>query len=323
MPDLQTNVDIPDFHFNIDYNNTTSFFGSCFATNIGKKFLDLKFNALVNPFGVLYNPASIAQSIDRILQKQSFAEEDLHVHNDLWFSYSHYTSFSDKSKTNCLDKINSNFSDAVEIMDDTSILIITLGTSFIYRLKENGCIVSNCHKIPANRFSHEFLTTNESVFLLSETIQKLSQSNPSMRIILTISPIRHWKDGAIKNQRSKSALILTAQELENNFENVYYFPVYEIFMDELRDYRYYSRDMLHPTDFAVDYVWEKFSNCFFDAKTLQTIKQVEKINKSLQHRPVDVESEQYRLFRAKLKEQITSFSHKNPLIDFSKELARF
>lgn len=322
MPDLQTLVDIPDFEFKIDYNDTTSFFGSCFSTNIGTKFLNLKFNALVNPFGVLYNPASISQSINRILHNQSFTEEELRIHDNLWFSFSHYTSFSDKSKLKCLEKINTNFSDAVEIMNDTSVLIITLGTSYIYRLKEEGFIVSNCHKLPANNFSHEFLTTKESVSLLSDTIQKLNHSNPSIRIILTISPIRHWKDGAIKNQRSKSALILAAQELENNYENVYYFPVYEIFMDELRDYRYYSRDMLHPSEFAIDYVWEKFSKCFFDAKTLGIIKQVEKINKSLQHRPVNADSEQYQQFRLKLKEQITSFSQNNPRIDFSKELAK-
>jgi hypothetical protein len=323
MPELQTFVDISDFDFKIGYNDTTSFFGSCFSTNIGRKFLNLKFNTLVNPFGVLYNPASISKSIDRILQNQLFTEGDLNFYDNFWFSFAHYTSFSDKSKTNCLNNINSNFTDAVKKMNNTSVLVLTLGTSYIYRLKENGCIVANCHKIPDSKFSHEFLKTNESVTLLAETIQKLNKSIPSVRVIITISPIRHWKDGAIENQRSKSALVLAAQELEHRFDNVHYFPVYEIFMDELRDYRFYARDMLHPSEFAVDYVWEKFSKCFFDSETIKIIKQVEKLNKSLQHRPVNVESVQHQLFRKKLKEQIGTFSKKYPGIDYSKELSDF
>ncbi len=319
---LYTVVSIPEAGFKINYNNTACFFGSCFSNYIGNRLIDLKFNTLVNPFGVLYNPASITQSFEIIMENRRFSEKDLEYHNGLWFSFYHYTSFSNTDKSACLDAINNNLLTANEKIKDANVFIITLGTSYAYSLKESGKTVANCHKLPDSNFNRIFLGPDESVRLLSKTIQHLTDRNPSVNVIITISPIRHWKEGAVGNLRSKAALILAAHELENKFDNVFYFPVYEIFMDELRDYRFYATDMLHPSEFAIEYIWEKFVNCFFDTETKKTVQQVNKINKSLNHRPFNRSSAQHQKFLNRLKEQIEAFIKKHPHIDFSEEIAK-
>jgi hypothetical protein len=317
MPKLQTQVDIPSPGFSIHYTNRILFLGSCFATNIGLKLAKLKFNSVTNPFGVLYNPASIANSIDLLVNREQFVEDDLIRDNDTWFSFYHHSSFSSPDKEQCLSRINDALSAASEFLSDTDILFITLGTSWIYRYKPTNKIVSNCHRIPAKEFSREFLEISETVELLAGQFNKLKASNPSIRVILTISPIRHWKDGAIENMRSKSALALAINELEKLFSNVYYFPVYELFMDEMRDYRFYAADMLHPSDFAIEYVWEKFVETFFDKETIKQSSEIEKLVSMLNHRPMNGES--YKMFVAGLKKSIAELKSKYTKIDFTPE----
>jgi hypothetical protein len=320
MPELQTIVKTQNPGFNISYSDMTCFFGSCFANHIGNKFERYKLNSLVNPYGVLYNPASIAQGIERILKKKTFTEEELHSYHNQWLSFYHYTSFSNPDKKTCLDTINAGYSHAVKSLNIASVVIITLGTSYEYRLKETGKTVANCHKLPDSYFIRNFLKTGQTVNLLGDTIKELLACNPNIRIIITVSPIRHWKDGAIENSRSKAALLLAVKELENIFKEVYYFPVYEIFMDELRDYRFYASDMLHPSEFAIEYIWEKFETTFFTFDTISITNQVEKIKKSLGHKPINIKSDQHQKFLESLKKQIIEFSKKNASIDFSNEL---
>jgi hypothetical protein len=319
MPKLQTLVDIPSPGFSIHYNNRILFLGSCFATNIGLKLEKLKFNSVTNPFGVLYNPASIANSIDLLVNRKQFVEDDLIRDNDTWFSFYHHSSFSSPDKAECLNRINETLSVASEFLKDADILFITLGTSWIYRYKPTNQIVSNCHKIPAKEFNREFLEISESVEYLSTHVARLLQSKADIKIILTISPIRHWKDGAIENQRSKSALALAIKELEKMFSNVYYFPVYELFMDEMRDYRFYAADMLHPSNFAVEYVWEKFVETFFDKETIIQSSEIDKLVSMLNHRPMNGETESYKKFVASLKKSIAELKSKYPKIDFTPE----
>ncbi len=320
MPKLQTLVDFPKPAFQVGFSDTIFFLGSCFSSNIGHKLYDLKFQTCINPFGVLYNPASIANAIQLLLKKKEFNSKDLHHHNGLWLSFSHYTSFSHTDKHKCLDSINHQFLQAKEKFKKTNVLFITLGTSYIYKLAATGNIVANCHKIPAREFTHEFLSSERSFELLSKSIEEIKKFLPEIKIVFTVSPIRHHKDGAIQNMRSKAALILAIDKLEQKFPFVSYFPVYELFMDEMRDYRFYADDLVHPSEFAIDYTWEKFSECYFSAETRSTILKIERIVKSLQHRPIIPDSPEYQKFLLKLKEQILDSSKKLPHLDFTKEL---
>lgn len=321
MPELQTKVQIPNPNFQISYRDISCFFGSCFSMNIGNRFSELKFKTCVNPFGVLYNPASIAQSIRLIIEKTEFSETDLNFYDNKWFSYYHYTSFSNEDKNTCLININNSLQEAKKSLKEASFVFITLGTSFVYKLKSTGDIVANCHKIPAKEFKREFLSSSDSFSFLSEAIINLREINPKLNIIFTISPIRHWKDGAIENMRSKASLILTIHELQKKIPELYYFPVYEIFMDEMRDYRYYASDMLHPSTFAIDYIWDKFYNTFFTKETQLLVRKIEKINKSLQHKPVNPHSQQYKNFKKHLRKQMQDFNKQYPIIDFSADIS--
>lgn len=324
MPRLQTCVEIPEPGFSINYRQNILLAGSCFAANIGEKLGKLKFRSLTNPFGVLYNPASIAQSLKLLLSGKSFIESDLYFHNQLWFSFYHHSSFSSADKVACLEQINLSLKAASEHLQTAGILFITLGTSWVYQYKKTGEIVSNCHKLPAQEFVREFLEPQQIAALLSEPFNKLLASNPGIQIVLTISPIRHWKDGAIENMRSKASLVMAMRELEKKYAgNLYYFPVYELFMDEMRDYRYYAADMLHPSDFAIEYVWEKFFGLFFDKNTRNQIADVEKLLSMLGHRPFNTASADYAKFCNRIKNHILLLKSRYPSIDLTEETKQF
>ena len=322
MAEFLTHVDIPAPGFHIDYKSTLLFMGSCFSDNIGSHMKALKFNVCHNPFGVVYNPASLANNLELLINKEQFTGDDLHYDNELWFSFSHYTLFSDPDKNNCLEKINRSFKAAKEHLTKTDIVLLTLGTSGAYQFKGSGKIVNNCHKLPANKFKRIFLSAQETFEVLKNSIQKLRSFNPDVKIVLTVSPIRHRKDGAIENQRSKAALIMAVSELVKKLEHIYYFPAYEIFMDELRDYRFYASDMIHPSEMAIQYIWERFSKTFLSPETLNIVSDVEKINKSLQHRPRHQEIDSYKKFQTALLKQIDSLTNRYPFIDFKEEVNR-
>lgn len=322
MLQLQTLVDIPKPGFHVQYSGKLLLLGSCFSNNIGTKLEWLKFKAVTNPFGVLYNPASIAQSIENLLTRETFTEKDISYHNELYFTYYHHTSFSKVAKEDFLKSINASFQKAKTHLFKTDVLFITLGTAWAYRLKSSNQIVANCHKIPATKFDREFLNTDEITRLLSVQFNTLRKVRPELKIVLTVSPIRHWKDGGIENARSKSSLIIAIKELEKLFPDIFYFPVYEIFMDELRDYRFYENDMIHPSGFAIDYVWQKFQETFFLPDTTKLATQVEKIKKSFEHRPVNLQTESFKKFISNLTNKALNLNKQHPEIDFSTELAQ-
>ncbi|QQS49877.1 MAG: GSCFA domain-containing protein [Bacteroidota bacterium] len=319
MLPLQTKVQIPQPGFFINYEQVVSLFGSCFSDHIGEKLLRYKFKACPNPFGVLYNPASIINALTLLTHKEAFTENNLQHRNDLWFSFLHHTSFSHPDKLSCLERINTRFATAKSQFEQSEIIILTLGTAFIYRLKSTGQVVANCHKIPDSEFTREFLSPEQIAELMSHEIGRLNLSKPGIRFIFTVSPIRHWKDGAIENQRSKASLVLAIRLLERAHENCYYFPTYEIFMDELRDYRFYASDMLHPSDFAVDYIWEAFTHTFFDTPTQQLMKKVQKITKSYQHRSFNKNTPAHKSFVEKLIEETDKLCELHSYLDFSTE----
>lgn len=318
MMKLQTKVAIPEANFNISYSDTIFQFGSCFADNIGNLLKHHKFNTHVNPFGVLYNPASIAQAINLLQNKAKFTESDLDFYNEKWFSFKHHSSFSDTNKQNCLNTINAHFSVAKTHIKHANTLMITFGTAWVYH-KLNDELVANCHKIPAKEFKRKWLSPAEIEEMICDTILQLRKHKPSLNIIVTVSPIRHWKDGAIENMRSKSSLILAIKAIQKKLPNIYYFPSYEIFMDELRDYRFYASDMLHPSDLAIEYNWQIFKNTFFSTETQLLYKQVEKLLKSFAHRTFDTSTKQYQSFKNKLLLKTAQLEKEHPYLCFEKE----
>lgn len=319
MLNLQTQVDIPDPGFQIDYSQQIIMFGSCFSENIGNFLYKGKFKVDVNPFGILYNPASIAKNINLLFEKDSFTDEDIHLYNENWFSYLHHGKFSSPDKAVCLNQINKRFHLAKENIAKANVVFITLGTAWVYKLKHSGDIVANCHKIPASEFLREQLTVRGIVKDLSGLINRITKDNQT-KFIFTVSPIRHWKDGAIENMRSKASLLLAINELQNLFPNVYYFPVYEVFMDELRDYRFYAKDMLHPTEFAVEYVWQIFRKVFIDRDTLDIYNHVEKLLKSFTHRALNKNTDAYKKFKSSLIVKATNLQKQYPFLSFEDEL---
>ncbi len=302
---FRTKIQIPEAGFKINHKHTLMFLGSCFSDNIGEQCLERKFNAFSNPFGVLYNPVVIADHIRRILHNDIVPE--LHKSGELWFDYRFHGSFSHPDKTMAANSIIKVFDQAKKHFQKTDVLFITWGTSFVYRLNATGETVANCHKQPAREFTREKLTVNGIVMDYSSCLNAIIEENPNMRIVFTVSPVRHLKDGFVENQRSKAALLLAAEALENKFTQVSYFPSYEIMMDDLRDYRFYDRDLTHPSPEAVDYLWERFSETFFDDNTKKLNQELKKLHTACQHKmlfPKSREAKQFALAQLRVIENL-------------------
>ena len=284
----------PKKEIEFSYTDNILFIGSCFAENMGEKFVRYGFSSLVNPFGILFNPISIANCLDRCLKNQPITDEELVFHHNLWHSYLHHGDFSRTEKECCINDCNESIVSTNSFLENTNVLIITLGTAFVYYTK-NGIPVANCHKIPNTEFAKKLCKVEEIVSCYKKLIDDVLKINPEIKILFTVSPVRHWKDGYRENQVSKSTLHLAIQELEEAFPFVYYFPSYEIVMDELRDYRFYAEDMLHLTKIAIDYIWEKFSDTYFSQETNAIISDMEKYRKMEEHRSINKEFEENHL----------------------------
>jgi hypothetical protein len=320
MPDFFTKVQIPEPGFKIDYRNRLMFMGSCFSDLIGGRMQTLKFNVCHNPFGVVYNPLSVARSIKLLLNKEKFTEADISFYNELWFSYTHSTKFSDPDKRTCLKKINERFEQAKQFILQADVLFLSLGTSWVFELKDTGHIVANCHKMPSAEFNRFFSDVENTVGHLQGALEELKRSNAGLKIVFTVSPIRHWKDGAVENQKSKAALILAVSRLQELIEGTDYFPAYEIFMDELRDYRFYSEDLLHPSESGVEYTWKRFSETYFTEKTKKIQTEVNSVLNRTNHRPLHKNTEAYLDFVSSLKKDIAVLQEKYPFIDLNMEM---
>ena len=322
---FQTIVDIPDFRWKTGYQSKSMFMGSCFTENIGGIMENLKYPVDINPFGILYNPMSVANGLEILLQKKEFRTEDLVEYNGLWHSFSHHGRFSSVHADEALANINNRIQQSAKFLKEAEFLFITFGTSWIYRQKENGEVVSNCHKIPAREFTRERISVESIVSTYSELLQKLVQLNSKLKVVFTVSPIRHWKDGAIENQRSKATLLLAIDRLIQLFgeEKCAYFPSYEIVMDELRDYRFYAEDMLHLTDVAVQHIWEKFEESLIDSKSQMLAKEVGKIMHAVRHRPLNKKSTEFYSFLSSFLKKITELESKHPFLNLRLEKEYF
>nr|WP_315196256.1 GSCFA domain-containing protein [uncultured Flavobacterium sp.] len=303
-----TKIDIPQNPNPIDYNSKIVSLGSCFAENMGGKFDYFKFQSTVNPFGIIFNPVSIEGIIDRVVNDVLFTEEDIFFHNERWHCFEVHSDLSHSNATELLENLNQILVETKKQLQEVTHIIITYGTSWVYRNIEKDTIVANCHKVPQKQFSKELLTIAIIQESVENTLRLIQSVNPNCKFIFTISPVRHLKDGFVENQRSKSHLITGIQNLKTENCNLQfeYFPSYEIMMDELRDYRFYAEDMLHPSQIAIDYIWERFKESAISETVYATMDVVESIQKSLQHRPFNPHSESHKKFKANLQSKIVT-----------------
>jgi hypothetical protein len=308
---LHTEIKVRPLEQSIHYGDGLLFLGSCFADEVGGICRGLGFDAMVNPFGVLYNPACIAQSVERLHSGKPFHHEDvIRVGEGQYCTFSHNTAFWSTSEEALLEHVNQSLAAAHAHFMDSKWGIISLGTSWVFKNRETHEVVSNCHKLPAMRFERVFLSVEQSFQCLSEIVRR----HPEKRFIFTVSPLRHLKDGLHENQLSKSALLLTVDQVCRQFGNAHYFPAYEILLDELRDYRFYKEDMAHPTEQAVRYIWERFTDFAIDPKEKPIMQAAAELKQMLQHKPLFPESEAFKRFELLREKKINELKRDFPKV---------
>jgi len=320
--EFRTEVHIGPSENRISHESGILFMGSCFTENIGAKMLELRFRVDLNPFGINYNPSSLSRNIWALLNGKLYDRKELHEANGRWFSFDHHSRFSDADPETCLERINERIQSSKDRLSGTNFLLLTWGTAWVYVLKETATVVSNCHKLPSDKFSRHLLTVNQVVDTYTKLFAGLRSKLPELRIILTVSPVRHWKDGPVLNSVSKSTLLLAAHQLTEMFSYCEYFPAYEMAMDDLRDYRFYSDDLVHPNQQMIQYIWEKFSDTYFDEKTKKLMNEIAKLTSARKHKPFDPSSQQYLQFCRKQLEKTQRLQKDNPGLDLS-EIAGF
>lgn len=318
--ELITRTELPAGQCEIKHSDRLLLMGSCFTDNIGNRLSDSKFRCDVNPFGVLYNPMSIFQALNELVDRKVYSDDDVMESRGVWFSLMHHSSFSSPSKESCLENINTRIMYSSDFLAKADWLILTFGTARVYRWNETGCIVGNCHKLNEKLFSRTLLEVEDIVSSYTALISKIRNLNPDIKLLFTVSPIRHAKDGMHGNQISKSVLLLAVDKICSSNSGCFYFPSYEIMMDELRDYRFYADDMLHPSSLAVDYIWEKFSETYFSRPTMEVIKSWNEIKRALGHKPFNPESEAYGKFLSQILLKIGALKEKFTYLDVEKEI---
>ena len=314
---LQTQVPLKKQIYNpIDYYARILLLGSCFSENIGSKFNYFKFRAVQNTFGILFHPKTIETFITNAIHLKEYQEKDLIFQNERYHCFDAHSSLSSSDKDTFLGNLNAAISTTHTTLKKASHIIITLGTSWVYRFIENDIIVANCHKIPQKKFLKELLTVDEVTESLDATIALIKSVNKNITILFTVSPVRHLKDGFVENMQSKSHLIAAIHHIIDVQKNIHYFPSYEIMMDELRDYRFYAEDMIHPNTTAIKYIWKAFVASWFSEKTLPILKEVDAIQKGMQHKPFNTASKEYHLFLENLSAKKEKIKTDYPFINF-------
>ncbi len=331
--DFRTEITPSRGNYGIDLAKKGFSAGSCFAENIAGRLAERKFNIVSNPFGVMFNPASIATMLHALHDGRVFTEADLATDGDLWFSWLHHGDFSDCDAGRVLERINGAARKGAEALHAADYVILTFGTAWIYLLGEDcrggtagaglpGRVVANCHKMPSGMFRRRRMGVGEIVSLFAPMLAENGML-ADKRVILTVSPVRHLKDGFEENSMSKAVLRVATGELAERFDNVDYFPAYEILNDDLRDYRFYADDMAHPAAAAVEYVWGKFGDVYFGDATRGYVRRIERVVQAMRHRVMKPGSGAAAKFMAAQYEQTMALSHELPWVDFSAELEYF
>lgn len=317
---LLTPVERPARRPCIDYPHRLMLLGSCFATHIGARLQESRFRCDVNPYGVLYNPLSISTALREMLAGKVYTPDDLYEHQGLWHSPMHHGDFSAASAEDALRKINLRLEQAARQLDGLDFLLLTWGTAWVYEDRETGRVVGNCHKLPEACFRRHRLSVEEIVADTASLLSVMLARNNRLQVVLTVSPIRHVRDGLHDNQLSKATLLLAAEQVRTAFpDRVFYFPAYELLLDELRDYRFYADDLVHPSDLAVRYVWERFIEWCLSPDARRVMAEVEDIRKALAHRPLHPESEEYKRFLGQIVLKIERLNGKYPYFDLQNE----
>ncbi|GAA4754091.1 GSCFA domain-containing protein [Flavisolibacter ginsenosidimutans] len=303
--------------------------GSCFTENIGEKLDNFKFTTLQNPNGILFNPVSVAEALTAYIEAKQTEEKDLFFYNEAWHSWKHHSRFSGLTADEALQEINNSTAVAHKFLKEADYLFVTLGSAWIYTLTEKatnakvGAIAANNHKAPADWFQRKLLTTEDVLRVLDNLIHRLFLFNAKLKIIFTISPVRHLRDGVVENNRSKAVLISAVHHLVNKFDRLYYFPAYELVIDDLRDYRFYAEDLVHPNYFATQYVWEKLVDACMDGKTKELMEDIHAVTLAFKHKAFNPHSAQHKKFLQTNYEKVVRLQQEQPYLNFAKELNYF
>lgn len=315
-----THINIPPFAEKINHKSRILSLGSCFAENIAMRLRDAKFNIDASPSGILFNPESIASTIDNMAAGRAPKQEDLLCNGDVWFNFDFHSAFSSCDKDAALHAMQEAMRRGSKSLRCADTLIITFGSAWVYRHKQSGKVVANCHKQPANEFHRELLAVEDIVNRWRGLLQGVLSTK---RVIFTVSPIRHLSDGLEQNSLSKATLRVAIAQLCSVFDNALYFPSYEIMNDELRDYRFYGEDMIHPSPTAIDYIWSRFCDTSISESALAVMQRIERLNRAIAHRPFNPQSESHRQFCHKWISEIELLQNEFSEMDFEKEMAHF
>jgi len=315
--------DVPPLSRPLTYSDRILLIGSCFTEHISDRLAQHKFQVLQNPHGILFNPLSVAQSLNSYMDRQLYAADDLFLLNELWNSWDHHTRFSHVNQEAALMGINASQAAAASFIKQADVVIVTLGSAFQYYLKENGRHVANNHRAPAQWFEKRLLPIAEIVAALHDTIQRLHEYNPHAQVIFTISPVRHIRDGVTDNNRSKARLIEAVHDLCGRYDHVSYFPAYELIIDVLRDYRYYDIDFVHPNYSATSFVWEQFVKACIAPDAHDLMKQVADIVTARNHRTRFPDTQAHSRFMSNYLEKTQALAAKYPVLDLREEAAYF
>ncbi len=298
----------------IDYNSNVLLFGSCFSENIGKKLDYFKFQNTQNPFGILFHPKAIETLISNAIENKKYSEEDVFFHNEQWHCFDAHSKLRNTSKEDLINQLNAQIDLTSSKLKTASHIIVAIGTAWVYREIKTDNIVANCHKVPQKQFKKELLSVEDITKSLNNILSLIRSVNYNASVIFTVSPIRHTKDGFVENMQSKAHL-LTAIHQVINIQS-FYFPSFEIMMDELRDYRFYNEDMIHPNQLAINYIWEKFKGVWISDESFKVMEEVDTIQKGFQHKPFNVQSQAHQKFLQKLEAKTKRLKSQFPHIVF-------
>ena len=320
MNRFYTPVEMPPGLPRLSQRDRLLLMGSCFATHIGAKLLEAKFSCDVNPYGVLYNPLSLSAALREALDGKAYGQEDLYEYGGLWHSPMHHGDFSAPTPGEALARINTRLEALRAELGTLDVLMVTWGTAWVYEDAHTGRVAGNCHKRPERCFSRRRLTPDEIAADWTGLVRRLRDANPRLRVLLTVSPVRHLRDGLHANQLSKATLLLAADLLAREMPDaVAYFPAYELLTDELRDYRFYAADMAHPSDVAVDYVWQRFRDACLTDEARRVADECDAVRRDLAHRPFRPDSDGYKRFLEQILLKIDRLNEKYPYLGFEKE----
>jgi hypothetical protein len=321
--------DIKKIEYPVQHHHKLLLIGSCFTESIGEKLRKHKFITLENPNGILFNPVSVTEAIAAYIDNKPITKADIFQYNETWHSWKHHSRFSGITAEDCIEKINTSINVAHNYLKDADYLMITLGSAWVYTLTENainaktGSVAANNHKAPSDWFAKRLMNAEETKQVLQNMLKELFHFNPELKLIFTISPVRHLREGVVENNRSKAVLIQAVHHLVEQYEALYYFPAYELVIDDLRDYRFYAEDLVHPNFQATQYVWEKFTEACMDTETKILLKEIAEINLAYQHKPFNPLTEQHQKFLASYLSKTKLVQQKYHYLDFSNELAYF